>query len=150
MCCLLLQFVNIQMNDEKKGILRQFIQFCMIGCLNALISIAVYSVFVIIDKQLYLLGNFLGYITGICNAYYWNSRFVFKSGKHKGSFLRTFLCYGLSYFLQAGLLYLFVDYWHWNHIISQICVILIITPINFFINKIWAFKDKGNIDRADE
>lgn len=137
----LLRLVGVKLKEEQSGVLRQFIKFCMVGGMNATITLMVYYIFLFIDPDLYLLGNLFGYLAGIINAYFWNSHFVFHQRKERRgkSFIRMVLCYVSTYFLQAALLYLLVDVLCMSNIISPVIAILVITPINYLINKMWAF-----------
>ena len=60
---------------ENIGI--QFVKFGLVGASNTVISLITYYIFVFLGLN-YLVANFLGFITGTLNAYYWNSRFVFS------------------------------------------------------------------------
>ena len=135
---------SLEITVERWNVLEQFIKFVLIGCSNACITLIVYYLFLLIDRRLYLLGNTLGYAAGILNSYFWNSRFVFtekKAGK-KGAFLRMTACYLLTYFLQTGLLYLFVEKLRLSEMVAPVLTILIATPVNFILNKLWAFQEK--------
>ena len=55
----------------------QFIKFGMVGVSNTVVSLATYYLFTFFGVH-YLIANALGFVTGTLNAYYWNSKFVFK------------------------------------------------------------------------
>ncbi len=60
---------------DKIGV--QFIKFGMVGVSNTVVSLATYYLFTFFGVH-YLIANALGFVTGTLNAYYWNSKFVFK------------------------------------------------------------------------
>ena len=60
---------------DKIGV--QFIKFGMVGVSNTVVSLATYYLFTFFGVY-YLIANALGFVTGTLNAYYWNSKFVFK------------------------------------------------------------------------
>lgn len=134
---------RIEITDERWYVLEQFAKFILIGCSNACITLIVYYIVLWIDPAWYLVGNTLGYIAGIFNSFFWNSHFVFQKSEQSKSaaFGRMFLCYGLTYFLQTGLLYLFVERCGISDVIAPILTILIATPVNFVLNKLWAFRE---------
>lgn len=134
----MLRLLHIQVHAE---VLRQFIKFCLTGCSNAAVTYIIFALVMMVNTSLYLLGNLLGYLAGICNAYFWNSRFVFHadSNHHSKRFLRMFCCYFATYIFQVGSLYLLVEYLAVNPFISQIAVILLFIPINFILNKLFVF-----------
>ena len=47
----------------------QFIKFGLVGGINTIISLAIYYLFLMIDPELYLLGNVTGFVVSTLNAY---------------------------------------------------------------------------------
>ena len=87
-------------------------------------------------------------VTGTLNAYYWNSKFVFKkeakkSGKKKESLVKTYISYGMSFLLSSLLLYIQVNFLGISQTIAPIINVMITTPINYLMNKFWTFAEKG-------
>ena len=122
---------------DKIGV--QFIKFGMVGVSNTVVSLATYYLFTFFGVH-YLIANALGFVTGTLNAYYWNSKFVFKeeakeSGNKKESLVKTYISYGLLY-LQVNILGI-------SQAVAPIINIMITTPINFLMNKFWTFAKKG-------
>ncbi len=126
--------------------IRQFIKFGLVGVSNSLVSLAIYYLFIFINPNLYIVGNTVGYFVSILNAYFWNNKFVFtkKEETPMRSFVKTFASYGITFVIQTALLYIMVDILKISDIIAPLINILITLPINFLLNKLWAFKDKGN------
>lgn len=138
----ILRIVGYEITDPKWENWEQFIKFILVGCSNAFITLCVYYVVLAFGKDLYILGNTLGYVAGILNSYYWNSKTVFsKQNTQKlRNFFRMFSCYIITYFIQTALLYCFVGKLYISELLAPIIVIVITTPINFFLNKYYAFK----------
>jgi len=136
---------RFKVTDDIQHVWDQFVKFAFIGLSNALITLTFYYVIILVfGNGAYLIGQTIGYIAGIINSFFWNSRFVFlehKQGKIH-SFLKMTLCYALTYGIQIGLLYLFVNVCGISAFLSPVLAILISTPINFFLNKLWAFSEK--------
>ena len=110
---LLLKPFHIEVTDESWAVWEQFIKFVLVGCSNAVVTLLVYDAMVIaFGEEIYLIGQTVGYVAGIVNSYFWNSRFVFKNENQKQaeSFAKMCVCYGMTYFLQMGLLYVFVEF----------------------------------------
>ena len=53
---------------------------------------------------------------------------------------KTYLCYGATFLLSTGLLFLEVEILHWSAVISPVLNLLITIPLNFLLNKFWAFQ----------
>lgn len=135
--------------DQYKQIIRgknivQFLKFGIVGLSNTFVSLAVYYVFLWFDQRLYLVGNVVGWIVSVANAYYWNNKYVFGAGE-KGfrqtlkKLSKTYLSYGATFVLSTLLLYVEVDVLNWSSIISPFVNLIITIPLNFLLNKFWAF-----------
>lgn len=132
------------MNNHKDliSLVKQFLKFGIVGVSNTAISLVIYYIFIWFDKELYIVGNAVGFIVSVLNAYYWNNKYVFKKGE-KGdlSFLiRSYLIYGLTFLTSSGLLYLWINHFGINESIAPIINLLITIPLNFLLNKFWVFK----------
>ena len=123
----------------------QFIKFGIVGLSNTLISYFVYA-FLTYFGVPYVLSNIIAFIVSVLNSFFWNSRYVFKQGvNEKRSFckslLKTFISYaGTGLVLSNLLLVIFVEKISISKYIAPIFSLVITIPINFLLNKFWAFK----------
>ena len=133
--------VGKKLTDEAWEMWFSFIKFLLIGLSNTLILFVVYyAVIFFVGSEYYIAGQTAGYFLGVINSYIWNSRFVFREGKTgAGAFVKMCLCYLLTYFIQAGLLYLQVNILHMSEYIAPVIAVVITTVINYFLNKFFAF-----------
>jgi len=121
---------------------KQFIKFCLIGVSNALVHLGVYYLIIHFGVH-YLIANAIAFTVSVGNAYLWNRLFVFPLDPRNGlrAFLKTFTVYFFSTFLfGTALLFIFVDILRVSQQIAPLINIAIVTPINFLLNKFWAFK----------
>lgn len=135
----------------------QFIKFGLVGVSNTLISLAVYQFGLHVLKMYYQWANILSFVVSVTNAYYWNSRFVFKSGgnytlkQHLAAYSKAFLSYGSTFLLSTALLTLWVEVVSISQSIAPVINLLITIPLNFVLNKFWAFKGgKAKEDSTNE
>ncbi len=129
------------LKDNKKLIV-QFIKFGLVGVSNTVISLAVYYLLVYLGVH-YIVANIFGFIISVLNAYYWNSKFVFKSDNSKKTILfRTYVAYLITFIISNGLLYIQVDKMGISKYIAPIICLLVTIPLNFIINKFWTYKEK--------
>lgn len=139
----ILEKFNIHDKESFLAFAWQFIKFGIVGLSNTAISLAVYYLFVFISKDLYMLGNVAGFVVSVLNSFYWNNKYVFKTGG-KGKLLkklgRTFVAYGGTFILSTVLLYLEVQVIGINEYLAPLINLCITIPLNFLINKFWAFK----------
>ena len=117
--------------------IKQFFGFAIVGASNTLISYCIYA-----------MANIIGYIVSIFNAYYWNTKVVFK--KEKGErriwwkvLMKTFISYaGTGLILSNILLVIWVDGFNIHEMIAPIVNMLITVPLNYILNKYWAYKQE--------
>lgn len=167
--------------QKKKGIaaLWQFIKFGMVGLSNTAVSMIVYNVTYYISKAAMKeaaamqLGNVVGFIISVLNAYFWQSRFVFKEsedGEHRvwwKVLLKTYVAYSFTgLFLNSVLLLFWSNVIHIEQYLTEPVIwlntrfslgltatdlgatlapflnMVITIPLNFIINKFWAYRQK--------
>ena len=144
---ILLKLFGYELSDEKKNSLVQFIKFGFVGASNTIISYVIYFVLVKLSVY-YLIASVIGFVASVINSFFWNNKYVFKKGKNESrslvsSFIKTFIAYAWTgLFLSNILLYIWVDIMGINKIIAPVITLLITIPLNFAINKFWAFKTK--------
>lgn len=155
----------------KKESLWQFIKFSLVGVSNTLISEGLYVLIVYFGGH-YILASLIGFVLSTLNAYFWNSRFVFKEdgqGEKRvwwKALLKTYTAYLGGYLLNLVLLVFWVDVIRLSRYmtgLSEVCLslgverltadtlgeivaagvnLLITVPLNFVVNKFWAFRKK--------
>lgn len=133
------------MNLPDKKTLLQFIKFGIVGVSNTLIALLIYYIFIAVNQSLYQVGNVIGWIISVANAFFWNNKYVFTSVKSKRKHLlsrlgKTYLSYGATFLLNTLLLFLEIDLWKWPATVSPIANLLLTIPLNFLLNKFWAFR----------
>lgn len=135
----------MRIKNDSWDKLIQFIKFGLVGLANTLISYIIYVILVFFSFH-YLLANIVGFLISIINAYYWNNKYVFQVNEKEKqvwwkSFLKTFISYaGTGLILNNILLFLWVDMLGIHEIAAPIINLFISVPINFILNKYWAFK----------
>lgn len=129
------------LSDNTWNEIFKFFKFCLVGVSNTAISLGVYYIFILINKDYYLIGNTIGFIVSVLNSYFWNSKFVFKkTDEVSKTIIKTFLAYGTNLLLGTGLLYLFVDLLNISEIIAPLINLIFTIPLNYLLNKFWVMK----------
>lgn len=127
----------------------QFIQFGIVGLSNTLISYTIYAILVHFQTN-YLLASSIGFIVSVINSFYWNNKYVFKQRTAEKSkrvlwkkFYRTFLSYaGTGLILHNVLLIFWIQVCGLQEMIAPIINLFITVPLNYVMNKFWAFREK--------
>lgn len=137
--------LQIPFDDKKLNNWIQFFKFCLVGISNTLISYFAYLFLVIIGTH-YIFASMIGFFVSVMNSFYWNNKYVFmkKSGgprKLVKTFCKTLVAYsGTGIFLSNILLFIWVSVVHIPKEVAPLLNLCVTVPMNFLINKFWAYK----------
>lgn len=139
--------VGIEIQEEKWNSFMQFVKFGLVGLSNTALTYVVYVICIAVGIH-YQVSYFIGYMAGIINAFYWNNKYVFKQQEgEKRSIIKAFskcvMSYAGGYLCSSALLFLWVSILHLPEYISPIISLLVTIPVNFILNKKWAFKTES-------
>lgn len=139
-----------------KKIVKQFIGFGLVGAFNTFLSYGIYLVFFKLGFH-YVVCNFIAFVISVFVTFLLNRNFVFKKGKHQEEtieetipsskcswvkeLLKVYASYSLtSLLLSTILLSIQVEVLGIAEEIAPFINLLFTIPINFLLNKFWAFK----------
>lgn len=118
----------------------QFIKFGLVGITNTAVGFGVYYALYFCGAH-YIIANVVSWLVSVFNAFYWNNKYVFQSGSGWWKTLfRTYISYGASLIVSTLLMYMLVEYLHLSAVIAPVICLLVTVPLNFLLNKFWAFK----------
>ncbi|MBQ8922854.1 MAG: GtrA family protein [Oscillospiraceae bacterium] len=130
-----------ELSEQTRRQIMQFVKFGMVGVMNTAISLIVYYAVILFRRDWYLIGSIAGFFVSVLNAYYWNSRFVFrKQDDRLRTLLRTYLAYGTNLLLGTVLLWLLVERLGISPFLAPFINLIITIPLNFVLNKFWVMK----------
>ena len=132
----------------------QFIKFGIVGLSNTIISYIIYVVSLLILRAInvlssldYLIAQIMMFLLSVLWSFYWNNKMVFvqedevKRNIWKTLF-KTYISYAFtSLFLSAVLLMIWINVFEISEFIAPIINLIITVPLNFFVQKFWAFKE---------
>lgn len=138
---------------EHSSTMIQFMKFGIVGVSNTLLSYAIYVFFLYLLERAkiegeitYLCSNVIAFVVSVAWSYYWNNRFVFTNDKNTSwvkVLLKTYVAYSFTgLFLSSALLIVWIQYLGISEYIAPIINLFFTVPINFIINKFWAFASK--------
>ena len=170
--------IKALLQNEKLSSLIQFIKFGLVGVSNTAISYGIemlcYYVlfkntkFIGILNLLALLGistdgnnvkivitTIIAFVVSVSNLYFWNNRYVFGSGKksfseHFKTYFKTFACYGITGLILSPIIKILLTKISVPFFIASLGALVITIPLNFVMNKFWAFKSKPTKDEENE
>lgn len=147
------QSMKMDTSEEVFRALMQFVKFGIVGMSNAIVSYSVYAICMCILKKYglfvradYYIAQAAAFFLSVLWSFYWNNRVVFKMGQGEQrslwkALLKTYIAYSFTgLFMSTILLYLWIDVIGISEFVAPIINIIINVPINFVINKAWAFK----------
>lgn len=158
----------------------QFIKFGLVGVSNTVVSYVTYSVCYYVLHTNVHVANIAGFVISVLNAYFWQNKFVFKEskdGEHRvwwQVLIKTYISYAFSgLFLSEVLLLLWLNVIKIGQYLEPIATwlngfglamtaedvavsiapflnMVVTIPINFCINKFWAYRQKGKKSEVTE
>ena len=130
-----------------------FLQFVKIGLSNTLISYGIYVITLfscralsVLPKTDYILGQVLGFFISVLWSFFWNRRYVFRPEEGEQisvgrALLKTYMSYAFTgLILSPGLTILWVEALHISKLLAPIISLVVTVPLNFVLNKFWAFR----------
>lgn len=159
--------------QNKLGGLWQFIKFGMVGVMNTIVNYTVYSICYYVFHANVHVANVMGFIISVFTAFLLQSRFVFKEsvdGEHRvwwKVLIKTYISYAFTgLFLTEVLLILWLSVLNIGQYLSPVTEwlsrfgmnftpkdlavsiapflnMVFTIPINFCVNKFWAYRQKG-------
>ena len=144
---LLIRILRMHFLESKWDEFMQFIQFGIVGLSNTFISYFSYLIFLKLGCY-YLIASVLSFVVSVTNSFYWNNKYVFKAdAEGKRSFIKTYAKTFVAYsstglVLSNVLLFIWVQMLGISEMIAPLINLIITIPLNFIINKYWAFKNE--------
>ena len=151
----LFKIVHKELTEEVFSAFMQFVKFGIVGVSNTLISYVLYALSLLTFQKLgilpradYLVAQVIAFVLSVLWSFYWNNKMVFvlKEGEKRSlwkALIKTYISYSFTgLFLNSILLILWVQVCHMSEFIAPIINLLISVPLNFLINKFWAFRGK--------
>ena len=131
----------------------QFIKFGIVGFSNTLVSYVINILVLFAMKPMnvswdYFAGNIVAFILSVLWSFYWNNKYVFtlEEGQSRSigkALLKTYITYGFTGIILNNILsWIWVSVLGVSKFIAPIINLLASVPINFFMNKLWAFKER--------
>ena len=146
---------HINLSEKQMQGFLQFVKFGIIGLSNTVVSYVLYLGTLLLlqsrgwfPKIDYLIGNVVGFVLSVLWSFYWNRKFVFRAEEGKQipwlrALVKTYISYAFTgLFLNSVLSVLWVEVFGMSKIVAPILNLIISVPINFLMNKFWAFRSK--------
>ena len=143
---------------EQWESLMQFVRFGIVGAWNTVFSYAINVCCLLIFKKMGILSvadldmyvaNTIAFILSVLCSFLLNSRFVFtlEEGQSRNfwkALLKSYLSYGFTGIILNNILaYVWVGVFGISKFVAPLISLVIAIPINFFMNKLWAFKSEA-------
>lgn len=133
--------------NKLKNLVIQFLKFGIVGVINTVLSYIITNGCYYIFHLHAQVSNFIAFAITVFISFNLNGKFVFNENNEKRSFWKSLLKVYASYsitglFLTAILLYIEEQVFGIPHYIATLMNLVITIPVNFILNKCWAYKSK--------
>ena len=142
-------FLHVQ-DEEKVKTLAQAIRFALVGVSNTVLAYVLYAVSLYCFRNMHLFGEYaylasqaVSFILSVLWSFCLNRSMVFVDHHRSllGSLIRTYCSYAITgLFLSSALLIVWIKVLHVPEMIAPLLNLVITVPLNFLLNKYWAFK----------
>lgn len=134
----------------------QFIKFGIVGVTNTFVSYALYIAFLFlfqkhgfIPRYDYIVAHFVSFLLSVLWSFHWNRKFVFTGDSEVvpwlSALIKTYASYAFTgIILNSALLFIWVHVLNVPKLYAPIFSLMISVPINFVLNKYWAFQKSRN------
>lgn len=150
---LLFKIIKKDLTDKERQTFKEFLQFGLVGVSNTIISYLLYVVTLLLVSKSgvkfdYIIANIVSWLLSVLWSFYWNNKFVFKKEEGEkrniwAALFKTYVSYGFTGLILNNILsVLWVSVLHISKMLAPIINLVISIPINFFMNKLWAFGKK--------
>ena len=150
---LLFRILHRELTQETEETFLQFVRFGVVGISNTAVNYIIYAGCLMLlksaglwEKQDYLIATAVGFILSVLWSFFWNNKYVFtlKEGEERsvfGTLAKTYVSYSFTgLFLNSVLMVLWVQVFHISKFLGPIINLLLSVPLNFLVNKFWAFQ----------
>jgi len=123
----------------------QFFKFGVVGFSSTAISYGIYSLIVYLGFH-YIIASVISFFISVLNSFFWNNKYTFKkdTGQKRSilqSLVKTYISYAFTGLVVANILtIIFIEIFHISKYIAPLLVLVITIPLNFVINRQWAFR----------
>lgn len=163
---------DMEIKNKKLAALWQFVKFGMVGAFNTVLNYIIYNFCYYVFHSGAQVANLVGFVISVLSAFLLQSKFVFRQDENAEKrvwwkvLIKTYISYSITgLFLTALLLWLWLDVINLGSHIGGLCDWLagiglkfqpedlaaslapllnmfITIPLNFVINKFWAYRQK--------
>ncbi|MBP1691101.1 MAG: GtrA family protein [Bacteroidetes bacterium] len=121
------------------------LRFLAVGFSNFLVSFTIFHGCLMLPWDVAWKASFsqiISYSAGTVWSFYWNRRLTFRSdGPIVRQGLRFFLLQGSLAVISSVMIGIGVDVLHQHPTVTWVCVMAVITIVNYLLSRFWAFKE---------
>ena len=151
----ILHLLNIEWTDSQWSDAMQFLRFSIVGVSNVVVSytINITTLFLLGKFGIsydYIIANIMAFSLSVLWSFNWNNKLVFtlKQGATRSRrkvLIKTYITYAFTGIILNNLLAtIWIQILGISKFISPLINLPVSVPINFIINKLWAYKEENS------
>ncbi len=121
-------------------------RFLIAGIINTIVGLSLGVFFLIVLPFHYALSIFISTFLGVCFNYFMSLKYVFRSKSSNYKIILYFSIYFLMYLVNMLFMYILINRFNMNDIISFIIVAPFIIGFTYLLQKTLIFQDEKNIN----
>jgi len=151
---------HIRLKEKQRATFLQFAQFSFVGLSGTVLSYLIYLGVLVLFQTVegtarfdYLVGNIVSWVVGVLWNFYWNRKYVFVNSDKQVSWFRALIKAYISYafsglIISNALSFLWVEALRIDRVWAPILNLIGTVPVNYLLNKFWAFRKKTASDQS--
>ena len=137
-------------NKKIIEVIVQFVKFGFVGAINTVLSYIITNTSYYVAHLNEQISNIIAFVITVFISYILNNKFVFNKNNEKNkkrfsfkALTKVYISYAFTGLLLTGIL-LYIEERNIGipHYIATLINLVITIPLNFLLNKFWAYKDK--------
>ena len=148
------KLLHLKIDAGKWEAFLQFVRFGVVGVSNTIVHYVIYVICLLLFQRAgvfpntdYLIAQVIAFLLSVLWSFYWNRKYVFRTDGEKvpwqQALLKSYVSYAFTgLFLNSVLAVFWVQVIHIPKLFAPIANLLLSVPINFFMHKLWAFREK--------
>ena len=136
---------------KHNSTISQFIRFGLVGISNTLVNYVIYAGCIfgfekagIFRTYDYIAAQTIAFLVSVLWAFLWNRKMVFTDREELPfwkTLLKTYISYAFTgLFLSNVLLTMWINLFHISKMAAPLLNLIVTVPLNFILNKFWAFR----------
>jgi len=136
---------------HKYPITKEFTKFCMVGLTNLVVDMVFYLLFTRFFHLYYIFAAIISFVFAVSWSFFINRRWTFRHQEKDlfTQYIKFVIANLVGLLINLLLLWIFVDFIGLHDLAAKLIVTVIVSFVNFMLNKLWTFRKSVDLTSRD-